>query len=60
MKLLELIKKNKEKLPDISDLLIFIGAAMACHGLEMIYPPLAWIIGGIFIAYLGWPKKVVK
>ena len=60
MKILELIKKNKEKLPDHNDLLIIIGSTMAGYGLHMIYPPLTWIIGGVLIAYLGWPKRAVK
>ena len=56
MKALEYIKKNKEKLPDMKDLLILLGGLMVGNGLYMVYPPAAWIICGVFIVYLGWPK----
>ena len=56
MKLLEYIKKNKEKLPELKDLLIILGGSMAGNGLYMIYPPAMWIICGVFITYLGWPE----
>ena len=56
MKILEYIKKNKEKLPDTKDLLIILGGFMVGNGLYAIYPPAMWIICGVFITYLGWPK----
>jgi hypothetical protein len=59
-RLIEYIKKNKDNLPDFKDLLLTAGLIMALRGLYLIYPPAMWIIGGIFIIYLGWPQRVVK
>lgn len=47
------------KIPDISlkDILIIIGICMIGKGLFMIYPPAMWIGIGIFLAWLGLPKR---
>ena len=60
MKIVEYFKKNKEKMPGFEDLLMIIGFGMVLHGLHMVYSPLMWIICGVFIVFLGWPKRVVK
>lgn len=44
-------------LPDVS---IFAGISLLTAGVYFIYMPLAFIIPGIFLVYLGWPKKGVK
>lgn len=56
MKLWDKLKKNKDKLPELRDLLMITGLIMAMYGIYLIFPPAAWIVGGIFLIYLGWPK----
>jgi len=60
LKIIKFFQTNKEKLPSFYDVLIFCGIAMAGRGLYLIYEPAMWIVCGIFIVYLGWPKKVVE
>ena len=57
------IKEFLSKIPqyiNIKDVLMLIGVIMAGKGLYMIFPAAMWLILGIFIIYLGWPKKAVK
>ena len=58
MRLKNFIVKNKENLPGFNDLLILSGSIMAGKGLYMIYKPAMWVVCGIFLVYLGWPKAV--
>ena len=60
MKILEYLKKNKDKLPDTKDSLIILGGLMTGKGLYTIHPSVMWILCGIYITYLGWPKGVTK
>lgn len=47
-----------EWLPDIS---IVLGVILLAAGLYLVYMPLALIIPGLFLIYVGWPKgKKVK
>jgi hypothetical protein len=41
-------------LPDMS---IFAGIIMVSAGLYMIYVPSALVMPGLFLIYLGWPKR---
>lgn len=50
----------KPYLPNFNDILIFIGTAMAGRGIYAIYKPAMWIAIGVFMVYLGWPKRAVK
>jgi hypothetical protein len=57
------IKEIAIKIPKIvsfKDILMFIGLFMAGKGLYMVYPPSMWLIIGMFLIYLGWPKRAVK
>lgn len=38
---------------DGRDVLFFGGMAATCYGVSLIYPPAAWIIGGIVSCALG-------
>lgn len=38
---------------DARDVFFFGGMAAACYGVSLIYPPAAWIVGGIVSATLG-------
>lgn len=53
-------RKNAKYKPDFNDLLILTGLIMACKGLYLIYKPSMWLLCGLFLIYLGWPKRVVK
>jgi len=45
----------------MADMSILTGIILLAIGLYMIYIPLALIIPGLFLIYLGWPKgKKVK
>ncbi|MFA5385776.1 MAG: hypothetical protein WC364_14165 [Eubacteriales bacterium] len=45
-----------------ADISILAGIILLAIGLYMVYIPLALMIPGLFLIYLGWPKgkKVVK
>jgi hypothetical protein len=60
LKIFGFIKKNKDKLPNLNDLLILFGLIMAGKGLYLIYKPAMWLLCGIFLIYMGWPKGTVK
>lgn len=37
----------------LEDVLVFGGIAAVCYGLASIYPPAAWIFGGLVSTWLG-------
>lgn len=42
---------------DIKDGLMLAGILLTAYGLWSIYPPAMFIIVGIFIIFLAWPRK---
>jgi hypothetical protein len=46
----------KRFIPDISDVLTFGGIGTACWGIHAIYPPAAFIVGGVAAFWLGIKK----
>jgi hypothetical protein len=38
---------------DASDLFFFGGITAICYGVNQIYPPAAWIVGGIVFCVIG-------
>ena len=44
----------------LPDILMIIGFVSLGYGLNMIYPPAMWIICGILVILVGYPKKGVK
>ncbi|MES2126663.1 MAG: hypothetical protein V4463_05270 [Pseudomonadota bacterium] len=38
---------------DMRDRLVFGGLAFVCYGVALVYPPLAWIVGGAGLMWLG-------
>jgi hypothetical protein len=54
-------KISKWLIEQTADISIFAGIILLAIGLYMVYAPLALIIPGLFLVYLGWPKgKKVK
>ena len=47
----------------LSELIGFIGACCLCTGCYLIYPPVAWIVAGIFgvvVAGVEYPRNEAK
>lgn len=40
-------------LPDMQDLLVFGGLALACVGVAKVYEPAAWMLAGVTLFWLG-------
>jgi hypothetical protein len=54
-------KISKWLMEQTADISILAGIILLAIGLYMVYIPLALIIPGLFLIYLGWPKgKKVK
>jgi hypothetical protein len=54
-------KISKWLVEQAADISILTGIILLAIGLHMVYAPLALIIPGLFMIYLGWPKgKRVK
>ncbi len=56
MKLRETLKKAASFI-DFKDILMLAGLIMAGKGLYMLFQPAMWLVIGIFLIYLGWPKR---
>lgn len=41
----------------LRDVVFLVGSATAAWGVYQIYPPAAWIIGGVFVAWLAVPGR---
>lgn len=57
MKLKRLPKINESTIKEIA---IVVGFASLNHGLWLMNPAAAWIIGGIILLWLGFPGKEAK
>ena len=40
-------------LPALRDVITFGGLGCACYGISQVYPPAAWVVGGVALFWLG-------
>jgi hypothetical protein len=53
-------KEKRQIMGVIPDILMIIGFFFIEYGLFTVYPPAMWVVGGILLILLGYPKKGVE
>ena len=53
-------KEKRQNMSIMPDLFMIIGFFCIEYGLFTFYPTLGWVVGGILLILLGYPKKGVE